>query len=146
MRAVGVLPPVRSLDVITNSVTTFEALHDQPGLRAVLTGGTREPRTGSLVGPLAVQSARRLATERFFMSAAAVDVNLGPCEASLEEAEVKLALSEVTNEVVLAADLSKLNSRAVAPSLPWDRISLLVTELDPADRRLDHYRPVVELI
>lgn len=146
MRAVAALPQVRGLDVITNSVTTFEALQDQPGLRAVLTGGTREPRTGSLVGPLAVHSARRLATERFFMSAAAVDPDLGPCEASLEEAEVKLALAEVASEVVLAADSSKLGSRSVAPSLPWDRISLLVTELAPGDSRLEPYRRLVEVL
>jgi len=146
MRAVPLLPPVRSLDVITNSVTTFEALQERAGLRAMLTGGTRDPRTGSLVGPLAVSSARRLATQRFFMSAAAVDVDLGPCEASLEEAEVKISLSEVAHEVVLAADSSKLDSRTVAPSLPWDRITLLVTELDPDDRRLDRYRRVVEIL
>src|SRR5205085_735079 len=53
MRAARVLPPVRSLDVITNSVATFAALQNKPGLRPVLTGGTSEPQTGSLVGPLA---------------------------------------------------------------------------------------------
>ncbi|HEX6487357.1 MAG TPA: DeoR/GlpR family DNA-binding transcription regulator [Candidatus Dormibacteraeota bacterium] len=146
LRLATALPPIRSLDVITNSLGTFESLQGQPGVRAMLTGGTRDARTGSLVGPLAVASARRLATARFFMSAAAVDQALGPCEASLEEVEVKLALAEVSAEVVLAVDSSKLNSRAVAPSLGWEQISLLVTELDPSDRRLEHYRQVVQVV
>ena len=49
------------------------------------------------------------------------------------------------DHVVLAVDASKLGGRAVAVGLEWERVDLLVTELDPADARLDPYRHMVEL-
>ena len=77
---------------------------------------------------------------RLFVSAAALDPRHGTSEATLEEAEVKLALADVAAEVVVAVDSSKLDQRAPARALPPERVDLLVTELDPADARLDPYR------
>ena len=43
----------RDLTMVTNGVDTFQALTGKPGIAATLTGGTEEPRTGSLVGAMA---------------------------------------------------------------------------------------------
>ena len=74
------------------------------------------------------------------MSAAAVDPDVGASEATLEEAEVKIALAGSASEVVLAVDASKLGHRAPARAFAWDQVDVLVTELDPTDRRLDPFR------
>ena len=50
------------------------------------------------------------------------------------------------SDVVLAVDCSKLGARAVAVGLEWDRVDILVTELDPADERLTAYRDLAELL
>jgi DeoR/GlpR family transcriptional regulator of sugar metabolism len=47
--------------------------------------------------------------------------------------------------VILAADASKLGRRAVALGLEWEQVSLLVTELDPSDPRLEPYRALTEV-
>jgi len=145
MRLAGSLPDVRDLVVLTNGPDTFAALHDMPGVRAMLTGGEREPRTGSLVGPLACRSAGQLGVERLFLSAAALDLTLGATETCLEEAEVKRAMRASAGQVVLAVDASKLDGRAVAVSLDWDAIDVLVTDLAPDDDRLAAYRDRVEV-
>lgn len=44
---------------------------------------------------------------------------------------------------MLAVDSSKLAQPALAASLAWDEIDILVTELDPADERLNPYRSAV---
>jgi DeoR family fructose operon transcriptional repressor len=126
--------------VVTNGPDTFNALQDRPGVTALLTGGQLDPRTGSLVGPLATRASRELLLRRLFVSAAAIDPSYGTSETTLEEAEVKLALADVAAEVVVAVDSSKLGQRAAARALPTDRVGMLVTELDPGDRRLDAYR------
>jgi DeoR/GlpR family transcriptional regulator of sugar metabolism len=46
---------------------------------------------------------------------------------------------------VLAVDATKLGRRAVALGLEWEQVDVLVTELDPADARLDPYRDLVDL-
>jgi DeoR/GlpR family transcriptional regulator of sugar metabolism len=143
--AVG-LRELRDLTVVTNGQDTFAALQDTPGVTALLTGGRRDPRTGSLVGPLATRTARELLLRRLFVSAAALHPDHGTSEATLEDAEVKLALADVAAEVIVAVDSSKLDQRAPARALGPDQVHILVTELDPADARLVPYRDGWELL
>lgn len=133
------LGAIRDLTVVTNGPETFRALQEHPGVTALLTGGELDPRTGSLVGPLAARAARDVLLRRLFVGAAAVDPELGSSEATLEEADVKLALAGSAGDVVLAVSASKLGHRAPARGFPLDRVDVLVTELDPADDRLAPY-------
>ena len=140
------LGEARDLTVLTNGPDTFRALQEHPGVTALLTGGALDARTGSLVGPLAARAADDVMLRRLFVSAAAVDPELGSSESTLEEADVKLALSRSAAEVVLAVTSSNLGQRAPARAFPLDRVDLLVTELDPADARLDVYRSTARVI
>jgi DeoR family fructose operon transcriptional repressor len=145
MRLAAGLGHVRDLVVLTNGPDTFAALQNQPGLTPLLTGGQLDPRTGSLVGPLACRAAGQLNVARFFASAAALDATMGALEATLDEADVKRTMAAAADEVVLAVDSSKLTARAVAVGVDWERIDMLVTELDPADERLRAYRRLAAL-
>ena len=145
MRLASALGDARDLVVLTNGPDTFRALQGTAGVRPMLTGGELEPRTGSLVGPLACRAAGQLAVSHLVTSAAAIDPALGATEACIEEAEVKRALAAAADQVVLAVDASKLDQRSVAVSLDWEAIDLLVTDLSPRDRRLQPYRGLVEI-
>lgn len=136
----------RDLTVLTNGPETFSALQGRPGVAPLLTGGRLEQTTGSLVGPLACRAAAQLAVGRLFTSAAAVDPRAGALESALDEAEVKRSLADSAEEVVLAVDASKLGLRGVALALEWDRVHVLVTELDPTDGRLEPYRHLAQLL
>jgi DeoR family fructose operon transcriptional repressor len=146
LRLASRLTSGRDLTILTNGSEVFQALQNHPGITGQLTGGSLEPRTGSLVGPLACRAASSLLLQRLFLSAAAVDPAVGTSEACLEEAEVKRAMASVAAEVVLAVDVTKLSSRSVAVGIPWDQISIMATELDPADAKLDPYRDLVSTI
>lgn len=145
MRLATSLAEVRDLTVLTNGLDTFTALRGRPGVHPLLTGGALDERTGSLVGPLACRSAGQLAVQVLFASAAAVTPQSGGLEATLEEAEVKRAVAVGADQVVLAADASKLGGRGIAVGLEWDQIDVLVTDLDPGDARLDPYRDLARL-
>jgi DeoR family fructose operon transcriptional repressor len=136
----------RDLVVVTNGWDTFHSMKGTPGVTASLTGGTEEPRTGSLVGPMAVRAAQSFLYDTFFGSAAALDPVLGSSEAALAESEVKRAFSQTSNRIVLAVDHSKLGTRAQARVFDFEDIDLLVTDLDPSDRLLDPYRGVVDIL
>jgi DeoR family fructose operon transcriptional repressor len=139
------LAPARDLTVLTNGLDTFRALQEHPGVTALLTGGALDESTGSLVGPLATRAANDVMLRRMFVSASALDPQLGSSESTLLDAEVKLALANAAAEIVLAVDSSKLGHRAPARCFGLDRIDVLVTELDPRDAQLDPYRDVVDL-
>jgi DeoR family fructose operon transcriptional repressor len=136
----------RDLLVMTNGIETFAAIQEHPALIPMLTGGQRETRMGSLVGPLAAQAARALHYVRFFGSCAAVDPRTGSQEPGLPEAEIKRAFAESASDIVLAVDSSKLNTLSLAAALPWDRVTMLVTDLEPGDSRLDPYRDITEVL
>jgi DeoR family fructose operon transcriptional repressor len=139
-RLAAAMDSARDLTVVTNGQDAFNTLAGRPGITPVLTGGRLEPRTASLVGPVAAAAASHVLLGTLFLSAGALDPDLGASEESIEEAEVKRSLAAVANTIVLAVDSSKLGQRAVARTLEWERVGMLVTELDPADPRLDPYR------
>ena len=128
-----------------NGLDTFNALVGKPGITASLSGGSQEPRTGSLVGPMAVRAAESFLYDAFICSAAALDHEVGSSEASLAESEVKRAFSQTSGRIILAVDHTKLGTRAQARMFDLENVDFLVTDLDPDDARLDTYRPQVEL-
>ncbi|MEA3055021.1 MAG: hypothetical protein QOD30_453 [Actinomycetota bacterium] len=146
MRLTSALPRARDLTVLTNGPDTFAALQGAAGITPLLTGGRLDARTGSLVGPLACRGAAQLAVDLFLASAAAVDVERGTLEATLDEADGKRAVAAGAAEVVLAVDSSKLATRAGAAGLDWDRIDVIVTELDRRDRRLAPFRSLARIV
>lgn len=145
-RLAASIETARDLIVVTNGWDTFHSMKGTPGVSASLTGGTEEPRTGSLVGPMAVRTAQSFLYDTFFGSAAALDPELGSSEAALAESEVKRAFSQTSNRIVLAVDHSKLGTRAQARVFDFEQIDLLVTDLEASDQLLDPYRDLTEII
>lgn len=146
LRLANVMPSARDLIVLTNGPEAFHAMQDRGGVRAMLTGGELDPRTGSLVGPLAARFAGSMVLSKLFVSAAGIDLQHGLTEPTLEEAEVKRAMAAVATEVIVAVDASKLATSALALGVEWENVSVLVTELSPTDKRLDPYRDSVEIL
>lgn len=145
LRLASAIAGAQDLTVLTNGPETFQTLQDKPGVTALLSGGELDPRTGSLVGPLACRAASQLTLRRCFVSAAGLDAESGTTEPCLEEAEVKRALAAVSSELILAVDSSKLGTRAVALAVEWRQIDVLITELEPSDPALDPYRDLTEI-
>jgi DeoR/GlpR family transcriptional regulator of sugar metabolism len=145
-RLAGAFEGARDLVVVTNGLDSFQALVGKPGVMAALTGGTREPRTGSLVGPGASSAARSYIYDTFFCSAAAIEESLGSSEATISESEVKRDFASSSSRLVMAVDHSKLGTKAQARVFGLEEIDLMVTDLDPSDLRLDPYRDSVDLL
>lgn len=140
------LPHDSGLSVITNGLTAFEALGRIHGVRAFITGGEREEHNVSLVGQLAVRALAQFNLDRCFLSSAAVDPEAGTSETTMEQVAIKEAMCSAANEVVLAIDSGKLDSRSRVRSLSLNQIDILVTELNPDDARLDAYRDEVQVV
>ncbi|MCD9622413.1 DeoR/GlpR family DNA-binding transcription regulator [Rhabdothermincola salaria] len=141
----NLLPAARDLLVVTNGLEAFESLQDRPGVRAVLTGGERDPRTGSLIGSAAAAVGRSYRYDVAFVSSAAVDPVHGACEVTLEEAAMVQAFAGQARRVVLGADVSKLEASAAVISLRWGDIDTVVTELGPDSARVAPLRAVTEV-
>lgn len=135
-----------ALVVATNSYENFTSVRQHSRARAVLVGGEIEEHTDSFVGLIACQAASAMLYVRFFTSASAVDSAHGSSEVTLAEAQVKRAFADSAAQTVLCIDSSKFEQQDVALCFAWERVAVLVTELDPADARLDLYRDLVEIL
>ncbi|MGV9769093.1 DeoR/GlpR family DNA-binding transcription regulator [Microbacterium sp. NPDC003461] len=142
----GALGARERLAVYTNAFESFQVLSRLEGVTAVLSGGTAEPTTGSLVGPMAHRALESVYVDVFFASAAAVDAEDGTSEVSIEEAEVKRVMARGATRTVLCVDSRKLGHRASARALEVGEFATLVTELDPRDPQLDPYRDAAEIL
>jgi len=131
--------------IATNSAHNHARARSIRGVRAVLIGGELETRTDSFVGPIACAAAGMLNYDRFFTSASAADAGQGTSETIVEEAQLKRELVRASRETVLLIASAKLGRRAMATGIRWPEISIVITELDPADPRLDALREIVEL-
>jgi DeoR family transcriptional regulator, fructose operon transcriptional repressor len=138
-RLAAELDGARDLFILTNGVDTFQVLGETPGIVPSLTGGHLEPRTGSLVGPIAARTAQDFLFDVFICSATALHPKLGSAESSLAEADVKRAIATTSSRIILAADHSKLGTKAQARMFRPQEIDVLVTDLAPDDQRLDAY-------
>lgn len=134
------------LTVVTNGLETFEVLGGNARVRTYLTGGEREKQNRSLVGQLAVSAFLSFNLDCAIMSALGIHPETGTSETTLEQSATKKAMAQAAHQVILAVDSSKLDARSAARSLTLDAIDVLVTELRPADRRLDPYRDVIAQI
>ncbi|MGL3149362.1 DeoR/GlpR family DNA-binding transcription regulator [Microbacterium sp. A82] len=132
--------------VATNSYENFSALRSIDEITAALIGGEQDPATGSFVGRIACDAAQSMLYQAFFTSAYAVHATHGTSEASLAESQVKRAFAAQSKRTVLCIDSSKLDDVAVAATLSLEDIDILITELDPADARLDAYRVHLEIL
>jgi DeoR family fructose operon transcriptional repressor len=139
------LGPRSGLIVATNSYPSFAAIKGTPGVNAILIGGEPDEATDSLVGPIANRAAESLRYTRFFCSASAMDSTFGTTEVSLREAETKRAFFGVSKELILCIDSSKLAQESIAAGFALSEAMVLITELDPADTRLDEFRGLIEL-
>jgi DeoR/GlpR family transcriptional regulator of sugar metabolism len=137
---------VSHLSVVTNSLSTFEALRGREGIKTYLTGGEGEEQNISLVGSLAVLAVQQFNLDVSFLSAMSLDAEFGTSEMTLEQVAVKQAMSDAAAQTVLAVDSTKFNTRARFRSLPLQSFDVLVTELEPTNARLDPYRDQVSLI
>lgn len=146
LRLAGLMDHARDLIVVTNGRDAFGALQGKPGISPLLTGGSLEEHTGSLVGPVACHGAASVLLNRLLLSASALDPDLGSSETTISDAEVKRAMISVASEIVLAVDATKLGTRSLAPVVRLEQVTTLVTDLDPKDARLDPYRDHVALL
>ncbi len=128
------------LQVATNNVETFNRLAAARGPSPILIGGSLDLRTDNLIGPLAVRSIEALVFEKAFFSAWGLDELSGLNEVTVEDAEVKARVAARTRSVYVAVDHSKLGVTASGTWQHGGEKSVLSTDLEAGDARLDPFR------
>ena len=118
----------RDLRVVTNGLTTIQALAGAPGVELIALGGLLRQISLGFVGPHAERAMRRISAAKVFLGADGVVAGRGICEATDAQASLKELMIEQANEIFVLADGSKLGRAASPAWTPLDRAWTLVTD------------------
>jgi DeoR family fructose operon transcriptional repressor len=128
-------------DLEFNAVTT--ALHialeagKHKNVAVHLVGGMLRPSLQELIGPKAIQGIKEIHAHKVFLSISGVDLTKGITENHVFSAEVKKAMVESADQVILLADSTKMGKVFFADVLPIKEIDVLITDsgIHPDDHR-----------
>jgi DeoR/GlpR family transcriptional regulator of sugar metabolism len=134
------LPEDLHATFITGSIqAAFEYLQ-HPNIEVILIGDRISRNSQITVGGDAISKIKRIHADLCFLGVNAVDIGHGVTDSDYEVAQVKRAIIESSNRVVVLSIAEKLNTRQKIQVCPINEISTLVTELPPLDPALESYR------
>jgi DeoR/GlpR family transcriptional regulator of sugar metabolism len=127
------VPPLQ-LKVVTSSLPAINVLAGRPDIETIALGGTLSTELQNFTGPLTLTALRRLHVDQVFLAATAISKGAMYCNV-MWDAEIKRALIELGDEVVLLADSSKFSMTAIARVASLSAVNTIVVDdlITPAE-------------
>lgn len=119
---------LQPLTIITNALNIASELMDAPGISVIMVGGLMRPISCSFVGPQAEAMLREFHADRLFLAVDGFDLAIGASTPDVLEAQLNGLMMQVSREVNIVADSSKLGRRSVSRIGPLERVHRLVTD------------------
>ena len=123
------LTPRRDLRVYTNSLRVGMQMAEGNSTIYVLGGQVRVPEY-SMIGAPAVEGLKSHFLDKVFIGVSGIDAE-GLYDYSPEDSEVKRAFIANAGQVIVLCDSSKFSRRALTRIAPLEKISTLITEIEP---------------
>jgi DeoR/GlpR family transcriptional regulator of sugar metabolism len=117
----------RHVTVITNSLAVTQELLDAPEVNVIMTGGTLDRETASLIGNQSCDEIRSLNIRRGFFGAHGITAAQGLTDVSFDVAEVKRPMVTRCAEVVAVVDATKWGRVGVASFATLKQVARVVT-------------------
>ena len=119
--------------VITNSLPVANLFASANKIEVIVSGGVIYPRLGVLVGPLAVESFRKIHADVAVMSSGGLTVE-GITNSHGLLIDIQRAMIDAAQKVIFCLDSTKLGRKSVLPLCNLDCVDVLVTDSNaPSD-------------
>lgn len=125
---------VRNLDskleltVITNALNIANQLHQNDNVQVIIPGGVLRKKSFSLIGTAAEKSLRNYFCDKLFLGVDGIDVENGLSTPNIEEAHFNGTMIEMSHQIIVLADSSKIGKRSLALIGPISKIDVLITD------------------
>jgi DeoR/GlpR family transcriptional regulator of sugar metabolism len=127
------LPDGRNLTIVTHSLPAMGVVAHRPGLQLIGIGGVFMPQGQAFAGGLALRFLSQLRIQTFVMGAAAIrDQSIWSTNSF--DAEMKQALMEAADTVIVLADSSKFEYSTLLMVAKLSDVSVLVTDEQISDK------------
>ncbi|MFD9216652.1 MULTISPECIES: DeoR/GlpR family DNA-binding transcription regulator [unclassified Streptomyces] len=122
-----------ALTIVTNALNIANELAIRPQFKIVVTGGVARPQSFELIGPLADGVLGQITLDVAVLGVNAFDAVHGAAAHDEDEAAINRLLCERARRVIVAADSTKLGTRAFARICATDAVDTLVTDSAVSD-------------
>lgn len=136
------------LTVVSNYLPILCELADRPNISLMATGGTLYVDNQCFIGSFAIDTIRKINANVAVMGTSCLSLSKGLTNRNISEAEVKRAMIEAADKVILVMDSSKLRRHTLATVGPLEIVDILVTDegLSAEDREAFEVRGVEVVI
>lgn len=128
LQVVKNLKKKRDLIVVTNAPNFALELQENDSIEVILTGGTLRRKTIALVGPVAIETINKFRADKTILGMAAISVPEGLFTINPLEAEIKKAMMNCSEELIVVADYSKLGRLSFTQVASLSRVSKLIMD------------------
>ncbi|EGA90838.1 DeoR family transcriptional regulator [Planococcus donghaensis MPA1U2] len=117
-----------SLTVVTNNISIAVELASEKGITVILLGGYVRGKSLSTIGGSLSQYLQSINIDKCFISSKAISFEEGLTDATIDEGEAKQAMIRKSNQVIVLADHTKLDTVAFFQVCPSNSIQTIITD------------------
>ena len=125
---------VRNLDekleltVITNALNIANQFYNRNNVQVIIPGGVLRNKSFSLIGSAAEKSLKNYFCDKLFLGVDGFDIENGLSTPNLEESHFNTTMIEMSHQIIVLADSSKIGKRSLAFICPVSQVDYLVTD------------------
>ena len=126
----------KNITVVTDDIKIAMELSGKPNVTAIVCGGTLSDPVYTLTGNVAVDFFSRLHVNKTFLGCDAVDLDFGISNRTYGEVDIKTAMINAADEIIMVTDDSKLDRKVFCYLCDISAINkLIINQIDDRNRR-----------
>jgi DeoR/GlpR family transcriptional regulator of sugar metabolism len=134
------LPADLTCTVITHSPTVAAALVEHPGAEVFILGGKLFKHSAVACGAAAVEAARQVSADAFFLGVTGVHPDAGLTTGDPDEAAMKRVLASRAAETYVLASAEKIGAASAYQVIPLSHASAIITDAPPESQTVQELR------
>jgi DeoR family transcriptional regulator of aga operon len=127
---------LKGITVITNAVNIALELIDTD-LEVILTGGTLQKKSSTLIGSLSDDSLRKISADKLFHGVDGIDYEIGLTTPNVTEANTSRVMMKRASENILLVDSSKFGRRSLGVICQIKEIDKIITTKETDKSEID---------
>ena len=120
--------PDFNINVVTPLIDTFISLTKKINIVPILTGGTLNKRTDTLIGNIAIETIKKFSFSKCFLSAEGFDPDKGSLDFDYEDNAIKNTIISVSEKIFLLIDSSKIFNTKGIVTCPVNKIYRIIID------------------
>jgi len=124
---------IPNLTVVTSSLHVANVLSDAPNMRVILSGGILRDQEKSMVGHIAERVYSDFHVDKAIIGIGGINVTNGLTEYNLEDALVKRAILENSEQNIILTDSTKLGRKVFSQVASLSVVDVIITDWNAPD-------------